>query len=324
MFRRKHRKSLPSSSKPIGVPRDLETDTEIVQASNIPSYIRPGKGIVQAAKSIPTPSLYQIVEIKTWEHGQLRQKLLCLQEKYRAALKLYEVVSDVAAALEEAILDFNEYNIDLGNNISGTLPLPTETTNTLLAQTATTVETISTLCKASQERIADHQRTSTSTLSLKIEERTKENIQLEQELACLERKHRGVKYLHKEMSSVIEILKEALLNFDNLHINAEGYVSTPPAPTRVDIQIARNHGSTMAIEASRDRIQAAKNRPAPDLSQMIRERTDQIIYLEQELEYLERRHRATEYLYHEIFLVLVTLQKALLQFQACEKHTGQR
>jgi hypothetical protein len=324
MFRRKHRKSLPSSSKPIGVRRDLETDTENVQASNVLSYIRPGKGIVQAAESMPTPSLYQIVERKTWEHGQLRQKLLCLQEKYRAALKLYEVVSDVAAALEEAILDFNEYNIDLGNNISGTLPLPTQTTNTLSAQTATTVETVSTLCKASQERIADHQRTSTPTLSLKIEERTKENIQLEQELACLERKHRGVKYLHKEMSSVIGILKEALLNFDNLHINAEGYFSTPPAPTGVDIQIARNHGSTMAIEASRDRIQAAKYRPAPDLSQMIRERTDQIVYLEQELEYLERRHRATEYLYHEIRLVLVSLQKALLQFQACEKHTGQR
>lgn len=156
MFWRKHRKSLLSSSKSIGVRLDLETDKEIIKASNVLSYIRLEKEIVQAAENMPTPSLYQIVERKIWEHSQLRQKLLCLQKKYRAILKLYKVVSDVAAALEKAILDFNEYNIDLENNISRTLPLPTETTNTLSAQIATIIETISTLYKASQKRIADY------------------------------------------------------------------------------------------------------------------------------------------------------------------------
>jgi uncharacterized protein (DUF3084 family) len=70
----------------------------------------------------------------------------------------------------------------------------------------------------------------------------------------------------------------------------------------------------MAIEASREAIQAAKKMPTPDLSQMIRERTRQIMQLEQELLCLEQKYGAAEYLYQEILLVLSTLQEALRNF----------
>jgi hypothetical protein len=51
-----------------------------------------------------------------------------------------------------------------------------------------------------------------------------------------------------------------------------------------------------------------------DLSQMIRERIQQIIQLKQELLCLEQRYGAAEYLYQEILLVLSTLQEALRNF----------
>jgi hypothetical protein len=51
--------------------------------------------------------------------------------------------------------------------------------------------------------------------------------------------------------------------------------------------------------------------PTPDLSQIIRERTRQIMQFEQELLCLEQKYRAAEYLYQEILLVLPTLQEAL-------------
>jgi hypothetical protein len=56
--------------------------------------------------------------------------------------------------------------------------------------------------------------------------------------------------------------------------------------------------------------------PTPNLPQIIRERTDQIIYLEQELAFIDKKHRAAEYLYHKVHLVLISLQQALVRFQA--------
>jgi hypothetical protein len=49
---------------------------------------------------------------KTRKHGQLRQKLLCLQEKYRAALCLYQVVVEVTATFPEALAAFESLDMD--------------------------------------------------------------------------------------------------------------------------------------------------------------------------------------------------------------------
>jgi hypothetical protein len=272
-----------------------------------------------------TPSVFQIMERKTWEHSQVRKKLLCLQEKYRAALYLYEVVASTASALEEALLDFDTLNIDPTDGVKRQSLLSlTEVSNTSCASTALEVDIARNhgtklVIEASREKIKASNGIPTPDLSHMIEERARQNVQLEQELAYLEKKHRAVKYLYKEMSLVVDVLKGGIHNFQSLTMNTENDNGTPPAPTAVDIKIARNHGTTMAIEASREKIQTSKRMPTPDLSQIIQERTRQIVELEQELTCLEEKHGAAEYLYEEVTLVLTSLQKALLN--SCELST---
>ena len=41
--------------------------------------------------------------------------------------------------------------------------------------------------------------------------------------------------------------------------------NAPPAPAAIDIEIADHNGSTVAIEATPDRVQAAKKMPTPSL-----------------------------------------------------------
>jgi hypothetical protein len=268
--------------------------------------------------STTTPSVFQIMEIKTWEHGQLRKKLLCLQEKYRAALYLYEVVANAASALEEALVDFDSLNVNPADDVEREplLSLTEITDNscasaalgTIIARDLGTARVLET----SREKIQASKRMPTPDLSHMIEERARENSQLEQELAYLEKKHRAVRYLCKEMTLVVDVLKGGVHNFQRLTMNTEDNNGTPPTPTVVDAKIARNHGTTMAIEASREKIQTSKRMPTPDLSEIIQERTRQIIQLEYELTYLEEKHGAAEYLYEEVVLVLTSLQNALL------------
>lgn len=316
---------LPSKSADAR-PTNTVIDTQIVQDKYLEeaTYTRQEK--IQTTKSMPTPSLTQIVERKTWEHGQLRKKLLCLQEKYGAALRLYEVVANVATALEEALLDFDNLNIDTADDATGELFVPlTKVTDIPIAPTAVGVEIGgnhgSTMAiGVNRDRIQASNRMPTHDLPQMIAERTRQNILLEQELAYREKKHRAVKYLYGEMSLVVDVLKEGLHNFKSLNMGTGDDAKTPPIPTAVDIEIARSHGSTMAIEASREWIQASKRMPTPNLSDMIKERTSQIIQLERELACLEEKYGAAEYLYQEVTLVLTSLQRALLK--SCKLSTN--
>jgi hypothetical protein len=89
----------------------------------------------------------------------------------------------------------------------------------------------------------------------------------------------------------------------------------PPAPTAVDVEIANHQGSTVAINATQERMQAAKKMPTPSLSQMIEQRTWENGQLRQELAYRQRKHGASMYLLEEVRLVVESLQQALLTFQ---------
>jgi hypothetical protein len=267
-----------------------------------------------------TPSLSQIVERKTWEHGQLRQKLLCLQEKYRAALCFYQVVAEITTTFQDALEAFESFNIDCEDDAeTERLPATSHATRILPApqpvdaRTAKRQAAIVTT-QACQEQTEPAGRMSTANLSRIIEQRTQQNAQLEQELAYLEHKHRAVKYFYSKVVSIVVSLKDALQNFDSLDKQTSCNTNAPPALTALDIKIASNCGTTMAIEASREAIQVSKRMPAPDLSEMIRERTRQIMQLEQELLCLEQKYGAAEYLYQEILLVLPTLQEALWSF----------
>jgi len=88
-----------------------------------------------------------------------------------------------------------------------------------------------------------------------------------------------------------------------------------PSLTAVDAEIARNQGSSVAIEATQENLQAAKKMPTPSLSQIIEQRTWENGQLRQELAYQQRKHGASMYLLEEVKLVVTTLQQALVNFQ---------
>jgi hypothetical protein len=87
-----------------------------------------------------------------------------------------------------------------------------------------------------------------------IEQRTGQNTQLKQELVYLELKHRAVKYFYKKVVSIVVGLKDALQNFNSLYKTTSCNSDTPPALIALDIKIANNYSTTMAIEASREAI----------------------------------------------------------------------
>jgi hypothetical protein len=90
---------------------------------------------------------------------------------------------------------------------------------------------------------------------------------------------------------------------------------TPPLPTALDEEIARNQGSSVAIEATQERLQQAKKMPTPSLAQIIEQRTWENGQLRQELAYQQRKHGASMYLLEEVKLVIDSLQQALVNFQ---------
>ncbi|KAH8712035.1 hypothetical protein GQ44DRAFT_730907 [Phaeosphaeriaceae sp. PMI808] len=99
-------------------------------------------------------------------------------------------------------------------------------------------------------------------------------------------------------------------------------IDSPPALTTVDMEITKHQGSTVAIEATRERIQAAKKMPVASLSQMVKEREQENRQLEQELTYQEEKHRAAMYLYEELSSVVATLKETLVSFHRLNTETG--
>ncbi|KAF2803675.1 uncharacterized protein BDZ99DRAFT_547025 [Mytilinidion resinicola] len=81
----------------------------------------------------------------------------------------------------------------------------------------------------------------------------------------------------------------------------------PPALTAIDTEIDRNQGSSVAIEATQAKMQAAKKMPTPSLSQLIEQRTWENGQLRQELAYQQRKHSASMYLLEEVRLVVASL-----------------
>lgn len=90
--------------------------------------------------------------------------------------------------------------------------------------------------------------------------------------------------------------------------------SAPPAPAAVDIAIANHNGSTVAIEALPDRLQAAKKMPTPSLSQIVEQLTWQNGQLRSEIDYHQRRHAASLYLLQKIRLTVKSLEQAIENF----------
>lgn len=60
----------------------------------------------------------------------------------------------------------------------------------------------------------------------------------------------------------------------------------PPTPTSIDVEIARNQGTTVAIEATDESLQASKIVPTPSLSKIIEYKTRENSRLRYKLAYL--------------------------------------
>src|SRR2546430_8559384 len=93
----------------------------------------------------------------------------------------------------------------------------------------------------------------------------------------------------------------------------------PPTPTAIDIEIADNQGSTMAIETTPEKLQASKKMPTPSLSQMIEQLTRENGYLRQELAYQYRMRDASMYLLEETRFVVERLRMAVITFRKVQK-----
>ncbi|KAF2818122.1 hypothetical protein CC86DRAFT_309878 [Ophiobolus disseminans] len=98
--------------------------------------------------------------------------------------------------------------------------------------------------------------------------------------------------------------------------------SAPPAPTPIDIEIANHNGSTVAIEATPERVQAAKKMPTPSLSQMIEQLTWQNGQLRSEIDYHQRMHGPSLYLLQKTKLVVTSLQQMIENFESLQNELG--
>ena len=89
----------------------------------------------------------------------------------------------------------------------------------------------------------------------------------------------------------------------------------PPAPTNVDIEIARNNGTTVAMEATDNSLQASKSISTFSLSPTIEQRIRENGRLRLELAYQHRKHEANLYLLEEVRPAVERLRLVAIRFQ---------
>ncbi|KAH6670167.1 hypothetical protein B0J14DRAFT_672007 [Halenospora varia] len=85
----------------------------------------------------------------------------------------------------------------------------------------------------------------------------------------------------------------------------------PMEPSAVDLKISRNHGKTIALEATPEHLQASKNAPIPDLSQRIHELTKENGRLRLELRYYQQSLEAIRPLPEDATFVVETMINTL-------------
>lgn len=109
-MRFKRSKDLPKDHPQIGLPVNTETMSRV------------GGEAVQS-KKMPRPTLAQIIEKKTWENDQLRRELEQERERYRAssqaATYITEEVGHVVRSLQEALVNLQQLNKEVGEDLFG-------------------------------------------------------------------------------------------------------------------------------------------------------------------------------------------------------------
>ncbi|KAF7868885.1 uncharacterized protein EAF02_009621 [Botrytis sinoallii] len=92
----------------------------------------------------------------------------------------------------------------------------------------------------------------------------------------------------------------------------------PHAPTAIDIQIGLQRGSTAALEATPERLQAAKQMQHPSTAQRIKKLTKENGQLRLEIRYYQRMRDAMQALFDDTRFIVGGLEnttKVLIQVQ---------
>ena len=85
-------------------------------------------------------------------------------------------------------------------------------------------------------------------------------------------------------------------------------------PSAVDLKIGRNHGQTVALEATPEHLQASKNAPIPDLSQRIHELTRENGRLRLEVRYYQQMQEAIRALQEDAKFMVETMENSIVEF----------
>ena len=93
----------------------------------------------------------------------------------------------------------------------------------------------------------------------------------------------------------------------------------PPAPGPVDLLIDRNQGSTVALEATRRRMEASKRVPPPSPYQRIEQLARENAGLREEMVRLQRLDSANAYFKKETKEAVERLQQAIFEWRRAHK-----
>lgn len=89
--------------------------------------------------------------------------------------------------------------------------------------------------------------------------------------------------------------------------------------TEIDVQIARRHGTTIAIEATRERMQTSKIATTPSLTEIIAEKERAVGRLRHELHYEREGRLLGERLEEELRFLLERLRIAIINYAQGQK-----
>lgn len=93
----------------------------------------------------------------------------------------------------------------------------------------------------------------------------------------------------------------------------------PAAPRPIDKAIAQVHGSSVALDATRDNLNASKLLPTPSLKELIEEKTRENGRLREELAYLQQIQQLGDHLREEVEYVTERLHLAISSFRKGQK-----
>ncbi|KAF2182634.1 hypothetical protein K469DRAFT_690740 [Zopfia rhizophila CBS 207.26] len=95
--------------------------------------------------------------------------------------------------------------------------------------------------------------------------------------------------------------------------------STPPPLSKTDVEIARRNGTTVAIEATKERMQASKTAATPSLTEIIYEEKRESGRLRRELDYERRVRIEGDKFEEEVRYVLERLRMAVINHVQSQK-----